>query len=206
VPHRRTPRRLARAQSWILAASLLGLAATSAAAAEVDPWATGTEWFSVRGGYAKSSAAGSADGNVGFGFGYTRFHNSKWAYGGTAEWDVLGRFGSARELEIPWTLDISRHYKWPVALRPYVGIGLGAYYHQISGTGDDGSKVLPGGYIGTGFNTPISDRGLFGLDVRMNVVRAQAQDNPVFGSEATANVHENRVLHWGVKLGYAWMF
>src|SRR2546422_660216 len=121
------PRRVARSQSWLLAAVLLGLGATCAAAEPVDPWTTGTEWFTVRAGYAKSTAAGAADGNVGFGFAYTRFHNSKWAFGGTAEWDVLGRFGSARELEVPWTIEVSRHYKWPATLRPFLALGVGAY-------------------------------------------------------------------------------
>jgi hypothetical protein len=208
VALRRMPRRVARSQSWLVAAVLLGLGATCAAAAAepVDPWATGAEWFTVRAGYAKSTAAGAADGNVGFGFAYTRFHNSKWAYGATAEWDVLGRFGSARELEVPWTLEVSRHYKWPAMLRPYMGLGFGAYYHQLSGTGADNSTVVPGGYIGTGFNTPISDRGLFGVDVRMNLVGANSQDNPVFGGAATANQHQSRVFHWSAKLGYAWVF
>jgi len=206
VSSRRAPRAITLAQSWILAIALLGLSAGSSRGQTMDPWATGTEWFTLRGGYAKSSAAGAADGNVGFGFGFTRFHNSKWAYGGTAEWNVLGRYGSARELELPWTLDISRHYKWPATIRPFVGAGLGAYYHQLSGTGQDGSTVVPGGYFGVGFNTPISDRGLFGLDLRMNVVRAQAQDNPVFGGEVTANEHQSRVVHWGVKLVYSVVF
>jgi hypothetical protein len=206
VPHRRVPRRLVRARSWMLAASMLALSASYAAAAPVDPWATGTEWFSVRAGYAKSSAAGAPDGNVGFGFSYTRFHNTKWAYGGTAEWNVLGRFGSARELEIPWTVEASRHYKWPVALRPFLGLGLGAYYHQLSGTGDDHATFRMGGYLGGGFNTPISDRGLLGFDLRVNVVQAPPKDNPVFGGVATSNEHQNQVFHWGAKLGYSWIF
>jgi hypothetical protein len=40
----------------------------------------------------------------------------------------------------------------------------------------------------------------------MNVVRATGQTNPVFGGEVTANEHQSRVVHWGVKLNYAWVF
>ena len=40
----------------------------------------------------------------------------------------------------------------------------------------------------------------------MNVVRAQAQNNPVFGGAVTANEHQSRVVHWSVKLGYSVVF
>lgn len=206
MPHRPMPRPVGRAASWMLAAVLLGAAAPRAGAQSLDPWSKGTEWFTVRAGYAKSSAAGAADGNIGLAFSYTRFRSAKWSYGGTAEWNVLGKFGDARELEIPWTVEVARHYKWPTDLRPYLGAGLGAYYHQISGTGDDGSTLEPGGFVSGGFNTPISDHGLFGLDVRMNVVHSATGKNPVFGGEVTADEHQNQVLHWGVKFGYAWVF
>ena len=205
MPLRRMSRELPRARSSMLAVAFL-LASIPAAAQPVDPWDTGTEWFSVRAGYAKSTAQGAADGNVGVGFAYTRFHNSKWAYGATAQWEVLGRFGSARELEMPWTLDVSRHYRWATDVRPFLGFGLGAYYHNISGTTNDGSTVVPGGYFSGGFNAPVSDRGLLGLDVRMNVVQAQAEENPVFGGDATTHHPQNRVLHWSAQLGYSWVF
>jgi hypothetical protein len=206
LPHRHTPRPIGRAACWMLAAAFLGVAATRAAAEPVDPWTKGAEWFTVRAGYAKSTAAGAADGNVGLGFSYTRFKSAKWSYGGTVEWNVLGKFADARELEIPWTVEITRHYKWPTDLRPYLGLGLGAYYHQFSGTGDDGSTLEPGGFLSSGFNMPISDNGLFGLDVRMNVVHNSTSANPVFGGEVSGSEPQNHVQHWGVKFGYSWVF
>lgn len=199
-----------RWKGWIAGLALAGLMGigfvSSARAADVKPWSAKTQWVSLRFGYAKSAAVGAADGNVGYGFGYTRFRNSNWAFGAHAEINVLGRYGRARELEIPWTFEVTRHYKWNTPLRPYLGVGAGAYYHQISGTGSDATTVLPGGYLAWGLNAPVSDRGLLGFDVRANSVRATAQDNPVFGGAVTANKPQSRVVHWSAKVGYSWAF
>lgn len=178
--------------------------APSAAPAQTDdPWAAKRQWFSVRAGYAKSTATGAADGNYGLGFAYTRFRSPKWAFSGNASVEILGRFGDAYELEMPWTVDVARHFQWPAAVRPYLGLGAGIYYHQFSNTGEDHSSILPGGYLTGGLNTPVSDRGMLGLDVRMNVVEATGEDNPVFGA---SDGSQSRVTHWGVKLNYAWVF
>lgn len=199
-----------RWKGWIAGLSIAGLMGAGLAspvrAADIKPWSAKTQWFWLRAGYAKSSAAGAADGNVGYGFGYTRFRNSKWAFGVHAEVNVLGRYGRARELEIPWTVEVTRHYKWNTPLRPYLGLGGGAYYHQISGTGLDASTVLPGIYFVSGVNAPVSDHGLLGFDLRANSVRATAQGDPVFGGAVTANEHQSRVIHWSAKVGYAWAF
>src|SRR5437899_633619 len=111
---------------WSVAALLL-MVAPSARAQSFDPWAKGREWVSVRFGYAKSSAQGAADGNVGAGFGYVRFRNSKWSLGATAAVDILGRYGNATEIESPWTVEVVRHYRWVTPARPYLGVGAGAY-------------------------------------------------------------------------------
>jgi hypothetical protein len=190
----------------MLTAAFLGAAAGRASAQSLDPWSKGAEWFTIRAGYAKSVAEGAADGNVGLGFSYARFKSAKWSYGGTVEWNVLGKYADARELEIPWTVEVTRHYKWPTDLRPYLGLGLGAYFHQLSGTGDDGATLEPGGFLSGGFNAPISEHGLFGIDVRMNVVHNSTSTNPVFGSEASGSEAQSHVFHWGVKFGYSAVF
>jgi len=195
--------------TWIagcLLGGLLGVAASPAAAEGPNPWAKGTQWLSVRFGYAKSAAEGAADGNLGFGFGYTRFRNTKWSYGAHAQIEILGRYGDAAQIEVPWTVEITRHYAWNTPLRPYLGLGGGMYYSKISGTGFDGASLMGGGYLAGGANAPISDHGLLGLDVRMNIVDINNQMNPVFGGEATTGKHQNSAIHWGVKLNYAWVF
>jgi|KBSSwiStaDraftv2_1062776.scaffolds.fasta_scaffold19168_1 hypothetical protein len=189
-----------------LAAGVLLLAAAPLEAQEHDPWAKGSEWLQVRAGYAKSTVAGAADGNFGLGFGYERFRNAKWSFGAQASFDVLGRYGDAVEIESPWTVEALRHYRWKTPARPYVGIGGGAYYYKVSGTGDDHAGINPGVYLATGINTQVSTHGLLGFDVRMSWVQLAYQDNPVFGGAATVDEHQNRGMHWSVKGTYAWAF
>jgi hypothetical protein len=190
----------------LLVGGSLALCAPAASAQTADPWTAKSQWFSVRGGYAKSTAQGAGDGNFGLGFGYTRFYTSNLAFSGNASVEILGRFGDAFELEMPWTVDVARHFLWPAAVRPYLGLGAGIYYHQYSNTGRDVSSILPGGYLLGGMNTPISDRGTLGVDIRMNFVEATGEDNPVFGLPVNGDEEQSRTVHWGVKLNYAWVF
>jgi hypothetical protein len=63
-------------QGWPFAvACVLVLGAFPLPAHAQDLWARGSEWLSVRAGYAKSTAIGAADGNFGIGFGYARFRH-----------------------------------------------------------------------------------------------------------------------------------
>jgi hypothetical protein len=158
----------------------------------------------VRAGYAKSSAAGAANGSFGAGFGYARFRNSKWSYGAQAAVDLLGRYGDATEIESPWTFEVLRHYKWRTPARPYIGVGGGAYFNKISGTPDDRATLVPGYYVAGGLNTRASDHGLFGFDLRMSMVDLDKQTNPVFGGQATLGKREKRAPHWSFKATYAW--
>ncbi len=93
-------------------ALVLGLLRPVPAAADTEPWSKHSQWWSVRGGYAKSTAEGSADGSLGFGIGYTRFWSSQWAGGAYGHVELLGRYRGAAEIEIPWTLELARHFKW----------------------------------------------------------------------------------------------
>jgi len=182
------------------------LAASPAVAQEINPWTKGRQWLSVRFGYARSAAEAAADGNLGFGFGYTRFRDAKWSYGANAQLDILGRFGDATEIEVPWTVELTRHFKWTTALHPYTGLGAGMYYNKVSGTGDDHAGVRGGMYVAGGTNTPISEHSLLGFDIRMSLVSPEGQMNPVFGNQAVTGKAQNRVVHWSAKINYAWVF
>jgi hypothetical protein len=177
----------------------IGLALAVPVAAQDDsPWAKGRQWMSIRLGYAKSAVEGAADGNIGGGFGYSRFLNSKWAIGALVDLNLLGKFGGAAEIESPWMIEIARHYRWPTAMRPFLAVGTGAYYHKFYRTGADAAVVRPGFHLAFGTHAGISNRALVGLDVRMNVVDLDKQANPVFGGQ-TSGDPSSRAVHWSAK-------
>jgi hypothetical protein len=192
--------------AWVVLVGVAAASAAPASAQDMGPWAKGRQWISVRAGYARSAAEGAADGNVGFGFGYIRFRNSKWSLGAQAAVDILGRYGDAYELEAPWTVEVARHYQWPTTTRPYVGAGGGVFYNKLQGTGDDRARLLPGFYLMTGTNTIVSPHGLLGFDVRASLVKVNSPLNPVFGGEATTGQSQSRAIHWSAKVTYAWAF
>ncbi|HYM79846.1 MAG TPA: hypothetical protein VEY91_00375 [Candidatus Limnocylindria bacterium] len=186
-----------------LAASLLvGVIALAspAPAAEGDPWSGGANWISVRGGYAKSGVEGAPNGIGGYGFGFQHFLSTKWAVGGHVHHELLGRFGSASEIAIPFTAEISRHFKWPTSLRPYLALGAGAFFHKMYRTGTDGTQVRNGGYVSGGFNAVISDRSLLGVDWRMALETDAKSTNPAFPSTTSS------ATLWSAKLSYSRFF
>jgi len=139
----------------------------------------GSQWMSVRAGYAKASGEQAPNGLVGGGFGYRRFVLDKWSVAGYAHYDLLGRFGDAAEIQIPITLEATRHSRWGAAVYPYVGIGAGAFYHKRYRTGADDSGFTPGRFLTCGMHLPVRRQGLLGLDVRMATVD-KLDANPAF--------------------------
>jgi hypothetical protein len=182
----------------VLAACLL--AGTSAFAADPNPWADGTQWISLRAGYAKSAVKSAGNALGGYGFGFTRFISPKWALGGHVQHDVLGRFGAASEIDIPITVEMTRHFAWETPLRPYLGFGTGAFIHKMYRTGADETSIRPGAFLTAGANAPINATSLIGVDARMVAQMDAETTNPVFPSDGST------VLHWSLKLNYARFF
>jgi hypothetical protein len=192
--------------SWIAVgfASSIALAAASlpsqAQTADPDPWARHAQWVSLRAGYAKSNVEGSGDGNIGAGFGYQRFWSSKLALGAFVHFELLGRYGAAAEFENPWTVEVTRHFRWTPAARPYFGLGGGAFLHKFYRTGADLTTIRPGFYLVGGTNMAVSDRSLLGVDARM-IFQGDAQsDDPVFPND------QDNAVHWSVKLNWSRLF
>jgi hypothetical protein len=166
------------------AAALAGAAAApepaaGSSAAAGDILKRGSQWMSVRAGYAKVSGDAAPNGLLGGGFGYRRFVLDKWSVGGFAHYELLGRLGSAAEIAVPLTLEVVRHSRWGAAVYPYLGVGAGAFYHKRYRTGADESGFTPGRYLTGGLHVPVRKQGLLGLDVRMATVD-QLDANPVF--------------------------
>lgn len=162
-----------------------------------SPWQRDANWMSLRFGYAKSAADHHASGDIGGGFGYQRFLNRRWAAGIQTHVDMLGRFQGSTEVSIPVTFELTRHVQWKSEVRPYFGAGLGAFYYHAYRTGEDYSIVRPGMYLTGGFNTPVADRSLLGLDLRMQWSNDARSENPMFPDAGPS------VMHWSIKLNYS---
>lgn len=171
---------------------------TLSARAAGGPWDKGSRWISLRAGYAKSTERQAANGSLGYGFGYTRFLSRKWAVGASAQYDVLGRYGHAAQVEVPFTAELTRHFAWKTPLRPYLGLGDGAFFEKTYRTGQDAGAFRNGIYVTGGFNAPLDPRHLLGLDTRVAFVNGDKSiTDPVFGVGHTTSVH------WSVKLNWA---
>ena len=178
--------------------------------ADADPlaaWNKGKTWVMLRGGYAKSTEPGAASGAVGAGLGIQRFITARWALGLIGHGDLLGKFGGAAEIEYPITLEMTRHFRWQTALRPYLGAGGGVFYHKFYRTGDNesasGHRPAPladwrsGMYMLGGANLPVSTRSILGLDARLAFVGGDPDViNPVFGPQRTQLTHYSLKLSW----------
>lgn len=166
----------------LLAMVLAGAVAVpvrAADSADQDIIARGSQWMSVRFGYAKGTGDAAPDGLMGGGFGYRRFVLDKWSVGGFVHYDWLGRFGSATDISAPITVEAMRHSHWGANAYPYVGFGVGAFYYKQYRTDADVSGFTPGRYLACGLDVPVRKQGLLGLDVRLAQVDRQ-DDNPVF--------------------------
>ena len=168
-------------------AALAGTVATPERAAgssdgDGDILKRGSQWVSVRAGYAKASGDFAPNGLLGCGFGYRQFVLDRWSVGGFAHYEQLGRFGDAVEVEVPLTLEVMRHSRWGAAAYPYAGIGAGAFYHKRARTAtNDESGFTPGRYLAFGVNVPVRKQGLLGLDVRMASVDKPDANQPFAG-------------------------
>jgi hypothetical protein len=161
------------------------------------PWIEGANWMSFRIGSATSTVKNAPDANIAVGFGMYHFLNRRWAGAFHADLDVLGRFGGGSEMELPLTLEMTRHMDWKTStMRPYLGLGTGVWFHRYYRTGDDEAEVRPGIYLSTGVNSPIGARSMLGMDVRLTFQGSAASDNPMFPNE------ESTAFHWSLKLNY----
>jgi outer membrane protein W len=211
---------------WKLMAALLavlacGTLAAAAARADDDPWNVGSNWMFVRAGFARSSADGAGNAGAGYGIGFrhvlkpSRVNEWKvigikplgflhwtffkdWSVGGFVEYNVLGRYGSAADIEVPAAIEMTRYIKWKSAAKPYVTLGVGPHYRKMYNTGSDFSIVRTSGFVATGFDAPVTSNQMLGFDVRLARVQSENKPvNPVFGSGAFES------SHWSLKLTYS---
>ena len=202
----------------VLACSCL---AASAAYADDDPWDAGSNWMYLRGGLARNAASGAGNGGAGYGIGFRHMLKPSkvnkwevlgikplgflrwtlfkdWSVGGFVEYDVLGRYGTAQEVEVPVALEMTRYLRWKSAARPYITLGSGPFYRKLYKTGQDFSRVKTSGFLATGFDAPVATHQMLGFDMRYaRVASENIPVNPVFGPG------EPKATHWSLKLSYA---
>jgi len=177
-------------------ALVLALAALPAWAAD-DPWSDDARWVSMRVGSAGSGAKLAANGNYGYGFGYSWFLGNELAWSATVQHDVLGRYGDASEIDVPITVEFTKHFHLADTARPYLGGGWGAIYHKTYRTGLDESGFRQGIYLATGGNAMLNAHSLIGLDVRLLEEQDTRSINPTFPNHAAAT------RNWSFKLSYS---
>ena len=165
-------------------------------------WMKRSNWLSVRAGYAKATGSYAGGGLVGYGIAYQRMLTPRWAVGGAVQHDALGHLGRAVEISVPFTLEVSRHFNWHTAMRPYLGVGGGYYWHKYYRTGTHYTgRPGAGQYLNFGANMPLNDRHLLGIDSRVSFVETpEGAVNPVFGTEKASQTL------WSVKLNWAFAY
>ena len=167
--------------------------------AEDGLWAKRTSWLSVRAGYAKATGDFAGDGVVGYGIAYQHMMNRRWSIGGSVNHDIVGHLGYSSEVSVPFTLELDRHFRWDTAIRPYVGLGGGYYFHKYYRTpgGDSGSPGT-GVYVNFGGNMAMDTRHILGLDTRVAFVQTtNGAVNGVFGTQKANETLWTIKLNWG---------
>jgi hypothetical protein len=197
IHHARTRRALVA-----LAAAAVALIAACAHADTIDqPWQKGAEWAAFRIGYAKSLEGGAPNGMGGLGFGFSHMLSNRVDLGFYIHYELLGKFGAASEIEIPITAEYAYYLRWNTPLRPYVGLGVGAFYHKIYRSGADRDDILPATVFKFGADAPLDPHNVLGLDARIAVVTNDDPTvDPVFGTPKFATER------WSVKLCYSRVF
>ena len=191
-----------RSAQALLAAALAALIVTSARAEGIDePWQKGSRWVSFRAGYAKSLEGGAPNAMGGYGFGLSRMLSDRVSLGFFIHHELLGKYGGAAQIEIPITAEYAFHLRWNTPLRPYVGMGVGAFYHKIYRSGADRTEMQPAAIFKFGADAPLDARNLIGMDARLAAVASDDETvDPVFGKSKPSS------LRWSIKLNYSRVF
>lgn len=176
--------------------AILALGAVPARAAD-DAWGDDTRWISIRAGSARSGAHFAGEGGFGYGFGYTWFLAKELAWSANVQHDMLGHFGGSAEIEVPFTVEFTKHMGFSATARPYLGVGWGAVYHKLYRTGFDTSGFRQAGHLALGLNALVTPASLIGADVRIMLEQDTRSINPTF-----PNVDPSTV-NWSVKLSYS---
>ena len=197
--------RVPTVRSRVLAACFAAAATLIVTCAHADmseePWHRGANWTTFRAGWAKSLEGGAPNGWAGYGFGFSHMMSDRVSVGVFIHHELLGKFGAAAQIEIPITAEYAYALLWNTALRPYVGMGLGAFYHKIYRSGADRTDLLPATLFKFGADTALDPHNVLGMDARAAwVLNDDEVVDPVFGKSKPTSIR------WSVKLQYSRVF
>jgi len=163
-------------------------------------YAQGASWLSFRFGWAKRAEDFSGGGLVGYGVGYQRMLKRNYAFSARIDHDVVGHYGGDVDISVPFTGEFQRHFGGKGSARPYLGLGGGYYYRKAYRTGlEYTTTVTSGVHISAGIVSPISDRHLVGLDVRMAFVDGrEGVHNPTFGASQPTETLWSAKVSWAL--------
>lgn len=165
-------------------------------------YAKGSNWLSLRFGWAKRIGDLAGDGFVGYGLGYQHMISRRFAFGAGVGHDVVGHFGQQIDEAVPFTAEFQRHFRWKSVVRPYVGLGGGYYLRKNYRTGSEYTTTATGGpHVSLGFTSALDDKHVLGLEAR--VARLQGRTgvvNPTFGPG------ENTETMWTIKASWALVY
>jgi hypothetical protein len=160
------------------------------------PWVQGANWLGFRVGTAAVSELGRPAPGPGFGVGYQHFRSRRWSVGLQLDYDVVGKYGAATEIDAPLQLEFARHFDWGEAMRPYTGITAGGTWHRTYRTGGDEADMRPSFYLIGGANVPVGPRSLMGADFRVGWESDARSSDPVFPNSSSS------LLSWRFKIAY----
>lgn len=183
---------VARSAGLVMTGLLLAFAVP--AHAVEDPWAPGANWVSLRAGYAKMAAENAPNGAAGYGFGYSRMLEPVWIFknfslGANVHHELLGRVSAGAIVDVPFSLELDRHFLWNGGMRPYLGLGLAAHYLKGYRFPDGPGDVRGGPYLVLGGNVQMNANSVIGLDARAGTV---------------SDIDETYV--WSMKLNYSMVY
>lgn len=170
--------------------------------AEDGMYAAGTNWLSLRLGYAKRIGELSGQGWMGYGMGWQYMMSKSTAFAASVNHDIVGHFGKQTDIAVPFTFELQRHFGWKSAGRPYVGIGGGYYFRKAYRTQQTYDTQSSGGFhVSVGFQSPLGDHNALGLEARA----ARVQRTPGI-TNATFGTTEDSETLWTVKGTWALVY
>lgn len=156
----------------------------------------GANWLSLRFGYANRAGELSGNGYLGYGIGYTRLLNKRYAFAAGINHDVVGHFAKQIDESVNYTGEFERVFNWSGEMRPYLGVGGGFYFRKMYRTDTDYTTTTTGGpHVSIGLTSQLDEKHVIGFETRVAWVKGRpGVVNPTFGpGTATETIYTAKI-------------